>query len=297
MIDILEDRDLSVVAQTLKTASVPDYVMSAHLDEFGVDQAIPDSAYAWQKGDRKYFPCHTKAACFMSRLYFDIQRPGVDSKQAELIDANLTHLAKVHGIDPSEMASSLEVIKQASIQQDSPDELAKALNLMVLRDKNAFQPSQLIGAARELKQAGAVGRVIDQWAFDAPLTNLNALTALAVNLRSPKLAELISELEQLPPRAWSQRMPEVADAIYVKTQSSDTTRRKLAALSYQSQPDVRLAGQNYSQGQLKPLLPKIATFVSDEIYSGLLGMPVADWPERLEKLSENQQRRIVDLIA
>ncbi len=297
MIDVSVDHDFSLVAQTLKTASVPEYVLSAPLNELGVDQVIPDSAYAWHKGDNKFFPCHTKAASFMSRLYFDTQRPGMDSKQAEMIDANLTRLAAVHGIDPADFDEALQTIKQAQSPQDTPDSLAKALNLLTLRDKEAFKPGQLISAARELKQAGADSRLIDQWAFDQPLQNLNALQALAVTLKSPKLAAFAEELGTMPPREWSSKLPEIADAIYEKTKSTDATRRKLAAIPTCETADVRLCGQNYSVGSLKPLLPKIATFVDGQVYGALRGLPVSDWAERLEKLPANKQRRIVDLIA
>lgn len=79
-----------------KLYEFPDFVKSASLENTLRPQGISRTAYADPRS--KQFPCHTKAATWVSSLYFENRRNECHPKTAEMISSRLDHYADFWGI-------------------------------------------------------------------------------------------------------------------------------------------------------------------------------------------------------
>jgi len=77
--------------------TIPEFVKIAERTTAEDVKSIASSTF----GDRanKRFPCHTKAACFLSHLYFLDSEPEILEKEARNIRENLDRMATVWGLD------------------------------------------------------------------------------------------------------------------------------------------------------------------------------------------------------
>lgn len=296
MLDIRQNPNLSFIQDQIKNAELPAYVANAPLDELGVDaDNIPASGFASTSDST--LPCHTKAACFVSRLYFEAQRPGLDSSLAEAVDAKLASFEVMHDIQQEELAKPIEAIKQASIQHNPPNMVHNRLQRLVNRSAEAVTPGEMIKACRELKKAGINSRMVNDWAFVAPMKSLqHHIEVLASNHESEKLASLATEMKTLTPRERQERLPEVADALFSELKMNQKVHKKLAEIPTQASYDLRLAGQEVPRDKVEPALTKVAELCKLPVFGELLQVPLPNWDQVVEQAPIDKQREILNLL-
>lgn len=88
-----------------KLYPLPDYVKQASQSALEPAETLPTTAYA--DIVNKQFPCHTKAATYISWLYFLEKRDGLNTKSAELLEARLTNFSNRWG-----MAQEVAVLRE-----------------------------------------------------------------------------------------------------------------------------------------------------------------------------------------
>jgi len=98
----------------------PAYVKQASPQETLTPRELVNTAYADPR--KRQFPCHTKAACWLSTLFFLEKRAGLNAKNATFVRKGLEQFARYHGIEAdvrSLLAKHNELHKQADA--DLPD--------------------------------------------------------------------------------------------------------------------------------------------------------------------------------
>lgn len=89
----------------------PDYVKAAEVDQAVQPVGLPSTSYA--DVVRRQFPCHTKAACYVSAMFF-LNNQQQLGQQARAIASRLTKFATHHGIfeDLQNLASCHQALQQ-----------------------------------------------------------------------------------------------------------------------------------------------------------------------------------------
>lgn len=87
---------ISMLAQTY--GPFPDYVKNADTQETMNPSMLPSSAYA--DPVHRQFPCHTKAACYVSQLYFTTNPDVLPGQQSRIIADRLRKAGEALGIGP-----------------------------------------------------------------------------------------------------------------------------------------------------------------------------------------------------
>lgn len=98
----------------------PAYVKQASPAETLTPKELVNTAYADPR--KRQFPCHTKAACWVSTLFFLEKRSGMNAKTAAFVRRGLEQFARHHGIEADVralLAKHGELHKQADA--DLPD--------------------------------------------------------------------------------------------------------------------------------------------------------------------------------
>lgn len=278
--------------------TLPDYVKNATLDQLGLDTDLPPERYAYQQDGRVALPCHTKAACFLSRLYFETQRDELNSTQLRRCEAKLAAFEKLHAIEPAEIKAAVNSMEQASKQAASPQLLASQAAMAYGKDPNRYPASELVLAARELKTAGASNQFINDWAFDRPLKRAGQQIRLMANqFEDEQIAKLANRADHTPPRELPALMGELANELQRVTHSNVATQRKLAELAYHDNLPIRLLDRDIDPRKLLPHLPKIAMLTELPLLREPLRIPRDDWETTLEAAGPAVHRQILDSLA
>jgi hypothetical protein len=95
-LDSTGDVNYQIIDRLAKTYDLPDYVKQASQEETLNPAELPSSAYA-DNGLRQ-FPCHTKAACYVSSLFFLEHAGQLSEQKRELVRQRLTKFAEDFGI-------------------------------------------------------------------------------------------------------------------------------------------------------------------------------------------------------
>jgi hypothetical protein len=95
-IDHVSDTNGAELYRLSRLYTFPDFVKAASRDDTLRPAALPVTVYADPRF--KHFPCHNKAAAWLSALYFQEQKPAYHPKDAALIEQRLDGFAKHWGI-------------------------------------------------------------------------------------------------------------------------------------------------------------------------------------------------------
>lgn len=295
MLDIRQNPNLSFLQGRIKAAQLPAYT-DVPLDQLGVGETISDSAFADQVA--RTLPCHTKAACFVSCLYFEAQKDGLDSSTRQRVSAKLASMKKLHDIADEEIEEALdpdymdEEEKKAAIEKE-----ANRLVTLARRDLNACDAGQLIAACRELKQAGASNSFIDDWTFSKPMKKLAYhVSAIAGGYFSPSQDEFFKKYAELTPAQQLERLPEAASKLN-ETMDCKTVHAKLASIPTQAQHDLRILDRDVPRNLVQSCLPKIAAMTPLEVYLPGTSLPAVNWDTIIERSGRDTQRQIMEQLG
>lgn len=103
--DQQQDAGWQVLYGLSQRMDLPAYVKQAAACDTMQPRGLPDRAYADPR--KRRFPCHTKAATFLSWMYFLEHRDQLDAKEAESIQNRLLHFSHYWKIS-SDVARALE---------------------------------------------------------------------------------------------------------------------------------------------------------------------------------------------
>lgn len=294
MIDIRSDNNVFRLRPILKEASLPQYVADAPLDQLGVDVEVPKASFASTADNT--LPCHTKAACFVSTLYFDSQRPGLDSKRASEIEAKLASFRKLHAIEDAEIDPARSLVQAAVAPEPTAQEQAYKLAALASRDANAIPAGDLIEASRELKTAGANAERVMQWCVDWPIADLpNHLQTIANNAKVAGFNEFADKMRAETSRKQVDMIPEAARLLNANIPTR-TLLSKLAELPRLQNHPLRIANHDIPHEKVQQALPKIASFTDVPVYSDSLRIPRKNWESAIESATIEQQREVLEYI-
>ncbi|OYW72174.1 MAG: hypothetical protein B7Z37_25595 [Verrucomicrobia bacterium 12-59-8] len=199
--------------QHIAPEALPDYVKSAGIDDLGVSADVPPNGFAYRLHGNPLLPCHNKAAAFVSRLYFELQRDQVDSTTARQIDAKLAGFERMFAIDPEEIKTAVNDLARVNAELPAQQQ-ANKLACQYGMQPDSIPVETLIGAARELKTAGANNMLINDWSFDRPLLNASREVRKLANLyQCDRMAELANELGKVSPRRAVEFIPKLASLL------------------------------------------------------------------------------------
>lgn len=297
MFDINSNPNLSKIAHLVGESELPDYVTSAALDNLGLEQEISPQGFAARIDGKNYLPCHTKAACVVSRAYFEVQRPTLDDKLAARISAKLGAFESNYGIETEITKRIQKVASIANKAAVSPDFQALLLERQFHRNPLSYLPSELIAASRELKTAGVVTGFTREWLFDQPLRHVAHITeTMAKNREHPKIAEIGSKIAELPPRHQNSKLGELADELFRHEMSHYEVKKILNDIPRSDSFDIRLLNQDVPRSKVAAALDKIDVHTDLSVKVASFNAPKANWDEIIEQAEPHVQRRILDLL-
>jgi len=119
ILDQRDDGNLSELAKLSKLYELPDFVKRASITDIMPDDAAPANCFADFRA-RKHYPIHTKAATFVSTLYFLEKGAAFPPTVRKLVGERLRKAAAFWGIS-GEVAKAVDRQRELDKQAEYPD--------------------------------------------------------------------------------------------------------------------------------------------------------------------------------
>lgn len=297
MNDVTSNQNLSEIGHILTTAEIPSYVKDASFSTVAGGPEPVENGYALRVDGKHRFPCHNKAACFVSRLFFEQQRNTLAPELVGKLEKKIANFELIHGIEHDEVRPSIALIQKLA----STENLQQKTNRVVNRynsQPDSAKPSEWIAAAREMKQAGISNSFVDTWALLQPRKDLaKKLAAVCVNHKSHELLDLTRKLSQTSSSNQPLMIGDVADALFDTLGSNRKVASYLHSVPEDPAPPVRLVGQDIDRELLEPKLAQITYATGVQLVSKVANIPKPNWVTVLEGAPSDVQRKVVDLVS
>lgn len=286
--DSLTNQNLSVLQQYV--GQLPGWVKEASMQD--LQQEVPAKLFAYQG---KRFPCSTKLATFLSRLYFEIQRDDLNHTVQRDIDAKLSSFESQWGISQAEIDASIADI-QANLAVPGIQAVSQQL-VNKVASGTVIPCGELVRACRELVDQGSENPVIHKYAMYEPLAGVPAfMRDLATRYGTEDDIAAAAKLSKLSHRQIQTKIAEFLDRFDAKLLTPKILDRRLSGLAKQASFDVLIAGCHYPRERVVGALSKIAAVVGVPVTCGDFEIPAADWETKLAGLDLANQRRVQDLL-
>jgi hypothetical protein len=120
-LDSTGDVNFQIIDRLAKTYGLPAYAKQASPEETLAPAELPSAAYADHA--LRQFPCHTKAACYVSSLFFLEHGDQLSDQKREVVRQRLTKFAEDFGIAADVMAADriCQERKQQTKESSLPD--------------------------------------------------------------------------------------------------------------------------------------------------------------------------------
>ncbi|GIW89740.1 MAG: hypothetical protein KatS3mg109_0172 [Pirellulaceae bacterium] len=301
--DFQTDRSLRLVAKFLAGGrSIPDFVKTASLDEF--DDCQGRNGYALPHWKR--LPCHSKTACYLSHLYFALQRDKLPGYERQLAESKLAKFAELHEITD-------EVAGIPAMVHKEKDSTVMDVAAKVASNVDRLPISDVIILARELKADGvktAAADYLSGWAFDDHFVDLPySIAVLKANYGQPEMLQGLREsrrraklayygkdgYDAMTPRQLHEHVPMLLEltADTLPDLPRDLLRMKFAEFQTYPEHVVQLAdGSIYPESKVIRKLAKWDRAFDLGLVEGPLKRPVDGWQDKLESLPVDQARKL-----
>ena len=295
--DIQSNNNLSLVAQVLHLAQVPDYVRQATPADAGV--AMNKKANFFADPIDQRFPIHTKAACYLSRAYFEVQRDSLPETRQKSIESKLCQMEQMHKIAAD--TSRLTAVVEAE-RQNSPEAIDHRMSRKLASGAIRATPDSLIVIARHLaagspKLAEAPMSFTSRWVFDRQFHQLGTNIRALWN-RYPQHKEAIfslsAEVSKLSPRQQVEKLPEIASKLAAFEPDVTKIQRYLSEMPVAANTQIKLANSIFPESEVRHSLCQLHKLAGVPLVSLPLATPVPDWQERLEGLDQAKQQKLAD---
>lgn len=289
MHDLQNDPGLHVIAGYLD--KTPLYVQSANLDQ----EMTGRSGFAIPQ-NRK-LPCHTKVACYLSHMYFHLQRDRLTDAQANTAEAALKRYAEMYGIaeDTQKIAEFFATEKSLS-RRELTQKVAEHFDSISVEDTILYARELLKGVPNVKSAADAA---LVKWAFDRPFQDFELSAAkLLQSYDKPTLYNHVQKTRKnlqfddsanlkvaVTPRRVIEQAPQLLNALYKSLQplEKEVFRTKIAGFPVFEEPVVMVGGiRCFRERDLLPKLAEINRVSAQPVLGSPLPDPVKGWQEIVE---------------
>lgn len=294
MLDYPNDPNLSLVARVLTLANAPDYVRQSPLAQLG-ETGKTASFYADPTNRR--LPVGTKAACYLSRAYFEVQRGSLTQSRQKAIDSRLSQMEQQYKI-AEDTRRIREVIEDE--ERNRPEAMDASIRSKLAAGKIVAGPDALITIARCLlessdKLASSPHSFANKWAFTQQFENFGSqVRSLWVKYPHCKeaLFAVAKEIDELSPRQQVEQLPEIAK----KLARFEPSAIKLHQLLYNMPPatasKLKIAGCIFKESEVAGRLCDLNKIAASPLIHQVLRTPVDNWQNKIEALPASEQAKL-----